>query len=174
MRIISGNHKGRKINLPNNLNIRPTTDKAKEALFSIINNRYFFAEKTMLDLFSGSGSIAFEFASRGVEKIVSVDHNINCVEFITATAKKLDSNIYVIKSDGLKYTQNCKETFNFIFADPPYNYKKYQELKETIIKKNLIKKDGLLVIEHDKNTVFNDKNIEVRKYGTVYFSLFSF
>ena len=60
MRIVAGTHKGRKINPPNNLTVRPTTDRAKEALFSIIDSRYFFTEKTMLDLFSGTGNIAFE------------------------------------------------------------------------------------------------------------------
>ena len=174
MRIISGIHRGRRIPLTNHLNIRPTTDKAKEALFSIIENRYFFAGKNMLDLFSGSGSIAFEFASRGVEKVVAVDHNNNCIKFITATSKRIKSDISIIKYDALKYTQTCKETFNFIFADPPYNYDKYKELKDTIVKQKLVKKNGILVIEHDKNTVFNDKHIEVRKYGTVHFSIFSF
>ena len=174
MRIVAGSHKGRKITPPNNLTVRPTTDRAKEALFSIIDNRYFFSEKTMLDLFSGTGNIALEFASRGVEKVVAVDHNVNCVEFITATSDIFKFNLSVVQSDGLKYAQNCKERFNFIFADPPYNYENYQELKEVIIKKKLVEKDGLLIIEHDKETVFYDDNVEVRKYGTVHFSLFSF
>ena len=174
MRIVAGSHKGRKISPPNNLTVRPTTDRAKEALFSIIHSRYFFSEKTMLDLFAGTGNIALEFASRGVEKVVAVDHNINCVEFITATSDIFKFNLSVVQSDGLKYAQNCKERFNFIFADPPYNYENYQELKEMIIKKKLVEKDGLLIIEHDKETVFYDDNVEVRKYGTVHFSLFSF
>ena len=174
MRIVAGTHKGRKINPPNNLTVRPTTDRAKEALFSIIDSRYFFEKKTMLDLFSGTGNIALEFASRGGEKAVAVDHNINCVEFITAASKSFEFNISIVQSDGLKYAQNCKEQFNFIFIDPPYSYENYQELKEIVIKNNLVKKGGLLIIEHDKETVFDDRNVEVRKYGTVHFSLFSF
>jgi len=174
MRIISGTHKGRRIIPTENLTIRPTTDRAKEALFSIIDSRYFFTEKTMLDLFSGTGNIALEFASRGVEKVVAVDHNINCVEFIISTAKKFKLDVSVVKSDGLNYTQNCKEQFNFIFVDPPYSYDNYKEIKEIIVKKNLVKKDGLLIIEHDKETVFDDNNVELRKYGTVHFSIFSF
>ena len=174
MRIIAGTHKGRKINPQNNLTVRPTTDRAKEALFSIIDSRYFFAEKNMLDLFSGTGNIALEFASRGVEKVVAVDNSINCIEFITATSKSFNLNVSAIQSDGLKFAQNCKEQFNFIFTDPPYSYENYQELKEVVIKNNLVKKDGLLIIEHDKETVFDDDNVEVRKYGTVHFSLFSF
>ena len=174
MRIVAGTHKGRKINPPNNLTVRPTTDRAKEALFSIIDSKYLFTEKNMLDLFSGTGNIALEFASRGVEKATAVDNNFTCVEFITATAKKFNLNVSAIHSDGLKFAQNCKEQYNFIFADPPYSYGNYQRLKKVIIEYNLIKKDGLLIIEHDKETIFDDENVEVRRYGTVHFSLFSF
>ena len=174
MRIISGTHKGRILTPPKNLPVRPTTDRAKEALFSIIDNRYFFEEKNMLDLFSGTGSIAFEFASRGTQNILAIDNNNACIEFIKLSAKEFDLDVSALHSDSLTFALNCKKKFNFIFADPPYNYTKYNELKEIIIKNNLIKKDGLLIIEHDKNTVFNDNNMEVRKYGSVHFSLFSF
>ena len=174
MRIIAGTHKGRRIEPPHNLDVRPTTDKAKEALLNIINSRYFFIKKNMLDLFSGTGNIGFEFASRGVEEVIAVDDNRHCIDFIKKTANKFELNISTIQSDGLKYAENCKEQFNFIFADPPYNYKKYEILKEVIISKKLIKKNGLLIIEHDKDTIFNDRNVEVRRYGTVHFSIFSF
>lgn len=174
MRIIAGTHKGRKIHPKNNLNVRPTTDKAKEALFNIIESRYFFTEKNMLDLFSGTGNIALEFASRGVDKVIAVDNNSNCIEFIRSTSKDLKLNVNTVKSDGLKYTQNCQDQFNFIFADPPYNYKYHQELKEMIISGNLVKEDGLLIIEHDRETTFDEKNVETRQYGAVHFSLFSF
>ena len=86
----------------------------------------------------------------------------------------MNLNVTPIQSDGLKYAQNCKKKFNFIFADPPYSYEKHQILKETIINNELIKKDGLLIIEHNKETKFNDNNVELRKYGTVHFSIFSF
>ena len=79
-----------------------------------------------------------------------------------------------MQTDVLKYVENCSEKYNFIFADPPYNYKNYEELKDIIIKKKIVKKDGLLIIEHDKTTIFNDLNVEVRKYGISHFSLFSF
>ena len=173
MRIVAGTHKGRKIKPPNNLNVRPTTDRAKEALLNIINNRYLFEKKTMLDLFSGTGNISLEFASRGVENVVAVDHNSKCIEFITATAKEFGFDISTVISDGFKYAQNCKKQFDFIFIDPPYNYNYYQEIKEMIIKKDLVKKNGLLIIEHNKETVFGD-DVEVRKYGAVHFSIFTF
>ena len=174
MRIIAGTHKGRKINPPNNLTVRPTTDRAKEALFNILENRYYFDEKNALDLFSGTGNISYEFASRGCEKIVAVDNNYNCVNYIEETTKDLDFNISTIKSDCLQYLKNCKQQFNFIFADPPYNYNQYKELKNIVIDNNLIKKDGCLIIEHDKETAFKEDNVELRKYGTIHFSIFSF
>ena len=174
MRIISGTHKGRRLIAPNTLPVRPTTGRAKEALFNILENRYYFDEKNVLDLFSGTGNISYEFASRGCEKIVAVDNNYNCVNYIEKTTKDLDFNISTIKSDCLQYLKNCKQQFNFIFADPPYNYNQYQELKNIVIDNNLIKKDGCLIIEHDKETSFKEDNVELRKYGTIHFSVFSF
>ncbi len=174
MRIISGTHKGRKITTANNLPVRPTTDKAKEALFNILNNRYYFENKNMLDLFSGTGNIAFEFASRGVTKIIAIDNNPVCIQSIRNTAENFKLNVSTAQSDAIKYIQNCNKQFDFVFADPPYDYTRYEELKTIIIKKEIIKKDGILIIEHDKNTMFSDENTEVRKYGTIYFSIFSF
>jgi len=174
MRIISGTHKGRRLIAPNRLPVRPTTDRAKEALFNILESRYFFDGKNALDLFSGTGNIAFEFASRGCEKILAVDNNFNCINYIENTSGELGFNISTIKSNCLQYLKNCKQQFNFIFADPPYDYKEYQELKNLVFEKNLVKKDGVLIIEHNKDTSFAEDNIELRKYGTVHFSVFSF
>ena len=174
MRIIAGTHRGRRINPPSNLPVRPTTDRAKESLFSIIDNGYYFEERTALDLFCGTGNISFEFASRGVEKVTSVDNNNKCIDFIDNTAEQMQLNISTIKADGLKFVERCKQQFNFIFADPPYDYENYQKLKDTIIANNLIAKDGLLIMEHDKETIFTDENVSLRKYGTVHFSIFSF
>lgn len=174
MRIISGTHKGRRLIVPNTLPVRPTTDRAKEALFSILENRYFLDGKNALDLFSGTGNIAFEFASRGCEEILAVDNNFNCINYIEKTSDQLGFNINTIKSNGLQYLKNCKQQFNFIFADPPYDYKEYQELKKLVYENNLVKKDGVLIIEHNKDTSFESENIELRKYGTVHFSFFSF
>ena len=174
MRIIAGTHRGRKIKPPSNLPVRPTTDRAKESLFSIIDNGYYFEDRTVLDLFCGTGNVSFEFASRGVEKVTSVDNNNNCIYFIDKTTEQMQLNISTIKADSLKFVERCKQQFNFIFADPPYDYENYRKLKETIIANKLIAKDGLLIIEHNKETIFNDENVSLRKYGTVHFSIFSF
>ena len=102
MRIISGTHKGRRLMAPSTLPVRPTTDRAKESLFNIIQNRYYFEEKSVLDLFSGTGNIAYEFASRGSDKILAVDNNYNCINYIEEISNSLGFNIATIKSDCLK------------------------------------------------------------------------
>ncbi len=174
MRIISGKYKGKRITAPDNLPVRPTTDRAKEALFSILDSRYYFDGKNILDLFSGTGNIAFEFCSRGVEHSTCVDNNNNCINFIKKTSSDLELNITSLKSDCIKYLESCEKQFNIIFADPPYNFEEYKRIQEIVFKKKLVKKDGCLIIEHDSSTSFEDDNVEVRKYGTVHFSIFSF
>ena len=82
MRIISGIYKGKRLNPPKNLPVRPTTDFAKEGLFNVLQNQLYFDELKVLDLFAGTGSITFEFASRGCEQIKCVDLNFKCVDFI--------------------------------------------------------------------------------------------
>ena len=174
MRIISGKHKGKRIIAPHNLPVRPTTDRAKEALFNILDSRYYFNDKNVLDLFSGTGNISYEFASRGIEDITCVDSNYNCIKFIDTISEQLKVNLSTTKSDCIEFLKKCKKQFNFIFADPPYNYQNHQAIVEFIKVNNLVKNDGCLIIEHDKTTSFEDDNAEVRKYGTVHFSIFSF
>ena len=88
MRIIGGSHKGRIIEKNKNLKVRPTTEIAKEALFNILDNRYFFENKNVLDLFSGTGSISFEFASRGVKSIIAVYKKIKSINIINQLSLK--------------------------------------------------------------------------------------
>ncbi len=171
MRIISGFHKGKKIQAPKNLPIRPTTDRAKESLFNILKNRYIFENKKILDLFSGSGNISFEFSSRANVEITAVDNNINCIEFITKINKELNYNINTIQSDCRNFINNTNEKFDIVFMDPPYHYAEYHILRKLIIEKNIINKNGCLIIEHDRNTIFEDDTIDLRKYGKVYFSI---
>ena len=174
MRIICGTHKGRRLIAPNTLPVRPTSDRAKEAIFNILSNRYLFENKKVLDLFSGTGNIAYEFKSRGCEEVIAIDKNANCINYIEKTCDELELNIKAVKSDCIKYLKNSKKKYNIIFADPPYKYDKHQELKEIIFEKKLITKDGILIIEHSKETTFQSTNIEHRKYGNVHFSIFSF
>jgi 16S rRNA (guanine966-N2)-methyltransferase len=175
MRIISGTHKGRRLIAPKNLPARPTTDFAKEGLFNMIGNDFNIEEITVLDLFAGIGGITFEFASRGVEKIMSIDENYHCVSFIKKTAKELELNqIDVFKNDVFRYLKKYDTKFDVIFADPPYNLKKIDLIPELVFKNNLLKENGLLILEHDRNWDFskNPYFSNHRKYSNVNFSIF--
>ena len=176
MRIVSGKNKGRRVNAPKNLPVRPTTDMAKEALFNILNNRYFFNEISVLDLFSGIGSISLEFASRGTVDITAVDGFYGCVKFLEKEAEKLDAKIDLVKSDVFKFLENHTTKYDIIFADPPYNFEldKFEKIHQQVFKNNLLKENGLLVIEHSKKTDL--KHLphfeQTKKYGGNLFSFF--
>ena len=127
----------------------------------------------MLDLFSGTGNISLEFASRGSENITAIDQNLHCCNFISKIAKQLSYNIDISKMDCLDFLEKTKSDFDIIFADPPYNFEHYHNLKDNIFSNNLVRKDGGLIIEHDSSTNFYEENVELRKYGSVHFSIFT-
>ena len=178
MRIISGIYKGRRITAPKKLPVRPTTDMAKEALFNIINNQFYFDEVSVLDLFAGTGSISYEFASRGTENITSVDQDFGCIKFINQTSESFDMPIKTIKSDVYKFLENTKIPSTIIFADPPYafNIDQFSKIPELIFQNNLLEEDGLLIIEHSKHTDLSHLiNYSYSKsYGGNMFSFFEF
>ena len=175
MRIISGTHKGRTINPPKNLDLRPTTDFAKESLFNILNNRVYFEDCSVLDLFCGTGSISFEFASHEVKNITSVDANINCVVFVKNEAKKLGfEKLFVLKADVFKYLKTCTNKFDIIFADPPFDLPAIEDIHSLVFEKELLNPGGYLIIEHGRKTDLKSKAhfVEQRTYGNVNFSIF--
>lgn len=175
MRIISGKFRGKKIIPPGNLPVRPTTDFAKEALFNYLSNNFDFEGLKIVDLFCGTGNITYEFASRGVHDITCVEVNFKCTEFIKRTINQLQiSTIKVINSDVFKFINYSNEKYDIIFADPPYDLDKTKELPEKIFEKQLLKEDGLLIIEHPEEKDFSDNPHfdEKRRYGKVNFSFF--
>lgn len=176
MRIISGIHKSKRIQAPKNLPVRPTTDMAKEALFNILNNLYYFNELAVLDLFSGTGNISYEFGSRGTENITAVDAHSGCIQFINTTAKMLDLSIITIKSDVFKYLEKANAKFDIIFADAPYEFELelFEKIVALVFENNLLNEEGVLVIEHSKQTDFkNHTRLSYqKKYGGNMFSFF--
>lgn len=175
MRIISGTNKGRRINPPKNLPVRPTTDFAKEGLFNVLQNRLYFEDIRVLDLFAGTGSITLEFASRGAIMVKSIDLNYRCVDFIRKTVQSLNfDNVMVYKSDVFRFLKNNKESFDLVFADPPYDLAEIETIPDTVFAYNKIAEDGILIVEHSRNTDFSkhEKFVETRKYGNVNFSFF--
>lgn len=175
MRIISGKYKGKTLQAPKQLPVRPTTDFAKEGLFNIIENTFDIEELNVLDLFCGTGNISFEFASRGAKNIVSVDANNHCVCFVKETSNKLELNqLTVIKQDVFRFLQKSTQTFDFIFADPPYQLKTLIEIPDLIFKNNWLNDSGWFILEHDKFVDFkaHQNFFQQRKYGNVNFSFF--
>ncbi|NQX85109.1 MAG: RsmD family RNA methyltransferase [Flavobacteriaceae bacterium] len=177
MRIISGKFKGRKIVAPKKLPVRPTTDMAKEALFNILNHRFYFDELSVLDLFSGTGNISYEFASRGTEQILAIDSHYGCVKFINQTTENFDFTIQTIKSDVFKFLESTTQKHSIIFADPPYDFslEAFSKIPYLVFQNDLLEEDGLLIVEHSKHTnLSNLKHFEYTKhYGGNAFSFFS-
>ena len=176
MRIISGKYKGRRLNVPKKLPVRPTTDMAKEALFNILIHRYDFHDFSILDLCSGTGNIAYEFSSRGARNIVAVDKEFRCVKFIEQTASEFEMSIDAIKSDVFSYLERTPQTFDVIFADPPYAMPTddFASIVQLIFERKLLNSNGLLIIEHSKHTnLSNLENFdELKTYGGNCFSFF--
>lgn len=176
MRIISGKYKGRRISAPKNLPVRPTTDMSKEALFNVLNNHFNFSELRILDLFSGTGNISYEFASRGATPIVSVDGDFGCVKFIKQTASEFDFDITAIRSDVFSFLEKHKASYDIIFADPPYGMaqKEFEKLIELVFQKELLDEEGMLIVEHSKHTKLDHlPNFSFnRNYGGSVFSFY--
>ena len=176
MRIISGKYKGRRISPPKNLPVRPTTDMSKEALFNVLNNHFNFSELKVLELFAGTGSISYEFASRGCTPIICVDADQGCIGFIKKTATEFEFDITAIKSDVFKFMEKHKGTYDIIFADPPYGLSQaiFEKLIIEIFKNELLNEEGMLVVEHSKYTKLEKmEHLSFQKsYGGSIFSFF--
>jgi 16S rRNA (guanine966-N2)-methyltransferase len=175
MRIIGGRLKGLRLNPPKNLPVRPTTDMAKEALFNILLNQIEFEDIKVLDLFSGTGNISMEFASRGAASVTSVDRSAPCVYYLKDTARQHGlSVIQAFKDDVFKYLQLETEQFDLIFADPPYDLNKIPEIPKIVFEKNLLLPGGLLIVEHQslQNLSNHPAFSEQRTYGHSAFSFF--
>jgi len=175
MRIIRGKYQRRQIKAPSNLPVRPTTDMAKESLFNIIENHLDFSETKALDLFSGTGNIAFELASRGCPAVLAVDQDQQCTRFIQKMAQELSMDeLTVIRSDVFRFIPTNRRQYDLIFADPPYDSQHYELLVKLIFEHNLLSKDGLLIIEHHRDIDYSAHEFfsELRRYGRVHFSFF--
>ena len=175
MRIISGKHQRRKITPPRDLPVRPTTDFAKEALFNILANSIeSYSTLNILDLYSGTGSISLEFASRGAKLVTSVDSNIKCVRFVKTTSEELELPIQSIQMDAELFASKENLSYDIIFADPPYDIsdEKLMELSETVYD-NLLVEGGLFILEHSRRALRDIEELphqtDFRKYGNTRF-----
>jgi 16S rRNA (guanine(966)-N(2))-methyltransferase RsmD len=176
LRIIGGTHRGRRINPPSNFKARPTTDFAREGLFNILNNRVDFETIDVLDLFAGTGSISYEFASRGVKSVHLVEKDINHISGIKKILKDMDlQNVRPVHIDVKAYLKTCSVKYDIVFADPPYELSWLQELPDIVTQAGVIKEGGVFILEHPRDLSFTHHKLffEHRNYGGVNFSFFN-
>lgn len=179
MKIITGIYGGRRFEAPRNLQARPTTDLAKQALFNILQNRIALEDILALDLFSGTGSISFELLSRGAERVISVEMGRQQQLFIQKVAQELKvpaPKHQLIRGDVFRYLAGKPaKPFDFIFADPPYALPDLAKLPGLVLQDSWLAEDGIFVLEHGKENDFSEEAgfVEMRTYGAVHFSFFA-
>ncbi len=175
MRIIGGKWKGRRLQIPaNKWPVRPTTDFAREALFNILDNRIDYESIGSLDLFGGTGIHCMELTSRGCMDITYVDRYRDSVAFVRKTAKEWEAPIIVVQGDVLKFITSATRTWDYIFADPPYDLKGIEEFPVALLESNILLPSGLFVLEHGSKIRFHHIPgfREDRHYGQTVFSFF--
>ena len=175
MRIISGKYGRRRFDVPNNISARPTTDMARENLFNVLGNLIDYEGKTVLDLFAGTGAMSFEFLSRGCAQVTAVEKaRVQC-DFIKKVQKLLgDDNLTLVRGDVFKFVATCRQSFDIIFADPPYDLERFGEIPQLILDSPLVHDGTLFIMEHPREHDFSalPHFSQQRVYGKVNFSLF--
>jgi 16S rRNA (guanine966-N2)-methyltransferase len=175
LRIIGGKYRGRRITPPSGLKARPTTDFAREGLFNILNNRVDFEDIMVLDLFSGTGCISYEFASRGSKEIHLVEKDSRHIAGIRKIIRDMELiNIKAIHIDVKAYLKTCTAKYDLVFADPPYDLPWLKDIPDLVMGSGVIKQDGFFILEHPRDMNFGDHSLfyEHRNYGGVNFSFF--
>lgn len=176
MRIISGIFRGKQIRPPGNFKARPTTDFAKENLFNILIHKYDIEDMDVLDLFSGTGSISYEFASRGARSVLALEMAPLHFKFIQETCRTMNMDqVTVIRADAFRYLKKPTQSFDIIFADPPFDHPGLEELPDLLFSTEVLNKEGLFILEHPGNYSFtaHSRFQHHRKYGGVNFTFFS-
>jgi 16S rRNA (guanine966-N2)-methyltransferase len=175
LRIIGGIYGGRKIEPPAVLKARPTTDFAREGLFNILSNRIDFENVVVLDLFSGTGSISYEFASRGAKMVHLIEQNPKHIAGIKRIIKDIGfDNIRPLHIDVKSFLKTCKLRYDVVFADPPYELKWLEELPDMVSSAGIMSQEGIFILEHPRSMDFKGHRLfsEHRHYGGVNFSFF--
>ena len=160
--------------MPKNITARPTTDFARENIFNVIENIIDIDGIEALDLFAGTGAISLELLSRGAARVTAVEKAMTQYAFIRRTAEQLgERNLNLIKGDVFKFLAAPHGQFDFIFADPPYDLPRFGEIPQLVLQADILKPDGLFVIEHSRAYDFSTLPgfADHRVYGSVNFSI---
>ena len=175
MRIISGKYGRRRFDVPKNITARPTTDFARENLFNVLENLDGFEDKSACDLFAGTGAVSFEFLSRGCNYVTAVEKAPVQVSFIKKVTEILgDSNLHLVRTDVFKFIEEDSRAYDYVFADPPYDHPRFDEIPGLILSSRMVKPGTVVIIEHSKNRDFSSLPgfSQRRAYGSVNFSIF--
>ena len=176
MRIITGKLKGRKLEVPANADVRPTSDRAKESIFNIVEARSTIKGAKVLDIFSGSGNLGFEAISRGALHVTMVDASRSAIEYVQKMAKKfgVDSEVTALCLNADEYLKKAKGPFDLIFADPPYDFPSIPEYPDIIMQNGWLTDSGWFILEHDVRHLFHDhpKCVFTKPYGRTIVSIF--
>ena len=175
MRIISGKYGRRRFDVPTTITARPTTDMARENLFNVLSNLIDLEGKTVLDLFAGTGAMSFEFLSRGCAQVTAVEKARTQAEFIKRVQRQLgDENLTLVRGDVFKFLNACRQSFDVIFADPPYDLPRFAEVPKLVLDSALVHDGTLFIMEHPREHDFSalPHFSQQRVYGKVNFSLF--
>ncbi len=176
MRIIAGSLRGRRLNPPANLPVRPTTDMARESLFNILNNYVDYEDCSVMDLFAGTGAVTLEFVSRGAREVTAVDINAQCTDFIKqATTQFGVRNVHVVRADVFDLLKRANRRFDIVFADPPYALADLAQLPDLVFGAGVLTDDGIFVLEHPREYSFEEHPHfwQHRAYGKVNFTFFA-
>ena len=175
MRIIGGRLRGKTIMPPSGYKARPTTDFAKEGLFNVLDNEYEFEDLKVLDLFGGTGAIAFEFASRGAAKVYSVEMARENASFIISEAKRPGlGNVVMVRDNVFDFLPLCREKFDIVFADPPYALEGLESIPDKVFEADILYPERYFILEHPGTYSFKDhpRFKKEKVYGKVHFSFF--
>lgn len=156
MRVISGSYKGRILNTVKDLSVRPATDRVKQTIFDILTHRLDWEGTKVLDLFAGSGSLGIEALSRGAAHVTFVEIHCDALRFIEKNLQMLGcmDRAEVIREDAIWFIKGCNETYDVIFADPPYAFEQTASIPESVFGSGLLKPSGYLLIEHPRQLEF--------------------
>lgn len=175
MRIIRGKYGRRRFDVPHNITARPTTDFARENIFNVLENLMDLEDKSACDLFAGTGAVSFEFLSRGCSYVTAVEKAPVQTRFIKSVAEKLgDENLHIVKGDVFRFIEEDRRSYDIVFADPPYDHPRFEEIPDLILSSSLVKPGTIVIIEHSKDRDFSHLPgfNQRRAYGSVNFSIF--
>lgn len=158
MRVISGTARGRRLKELQGMDTRPTTDKVKESLFNII--QFDIEGRKILDLFGGTGQLGIEALSRGADHCTFVDQRRDAVSLIRENVKTCGFQVksHVVQGDALSFLATCREKYDVILLDPPYNTELLDESIKAIVKFDILREHGIMVCESASERVLPELN----------------